>query len=396
MTLLCYTIQTKGELMKKILITYVEAGMGHITTARAVQDILEKYNGQDVEIIGMNLFHNHPVLEKYEKFLVREVQRASTNPLHSRMQFLSMHLIGCQNSLKFVNGFIAFKKQRDLYIEELKKIKPDIIIDTHYFCAYASVTYRNKFAPDCKVVTYDPDNNVHGWWDKRVDYFIVNNEYAYKEAIKRGFKEEQLKQVFFITRQGVLNTNESKEFYREKYGIPQEDFVVKLADGVYAKAKLRSFVYELCKSKKKMTIVAIAGKNKALYDELMQFKKTLPENINLMPFEFCPAVYEIVKASDLFITKGGPNAVLDAVFVETPVVINYYANAVEATTKKLFVDILGCGKEIKDKKKARLFVEQCIDNPCLLEEYRENERKLDKRKNGAEEVAEFVMRIAKK
>lgn len=381
--------------MKKILITYVEAGMGHITTARAVQDILEKYKDEEVEIVGMNLFHNHPVLEKYEKFLIEEVKKASTNPLHSRMQFFSMHLIGSQNSLKFVNGFIAFKKQRDLYIEELKKINPDIIIDTHYFCTYASVTYRNKFNPNCKVVTYDPDNNVHGWWDIRADYFIVNNEYAYQEALKRGFKKEQLKQVFFITREGVVKTTESKEFYREKYGIPQDDFVVKLADGMYAKAKLKSFVYELIKSKKKMTIVAIAGKNKELYEQLMALKPTLPENINLMPFEFCPAVYEIVKASDLFITKGGPNAVLDAVFVETPVVINYYANSVEATTKKLFVDILGCGLEIKDKKKARMFVEECIDNPSILDKFRENERKLDKTKNGAQEVADFVLKLAK-
>ncbi|MBQ8444472.1 MAG: hypothetical protein IJX25_03880 [Clostridia bacterium] len=381
--------------MKKILVTYVEAGMGHITTARAVQDILEKYKDEEVEVIGMNLFHNHPKLEKFEKFLVNEVKKASTNPLHSRSQFIAMHIIGSQNSLKFVNGFLVFKKQRDLYIEELKKINPDIIIDTHYFCSYASITYRNKFKPDCKVVTYDPDNNVHGWWDIRADYFIVNNEYAYNEALKRGFKKEQVKQVFFITRQAVVDTNESKEFYREKYGIPQNKFAVKLADGVYAKAKLKSFVYELIKSDREMTIVAIAGKNKALYEELMALKPTLPKNINLMPFEFMPAVYEINKACDLFITKGGPNAVLDSVFMQTPVVINYYANAVEATTKKLFVDTLHCGVEIKDKKKAREFVEKCIDNPDILKPYVENEKKLDKNKNGAQEVAEFVLDIAK-
>lgn len=381
--------------MKRILITYVEAGMGHITTARAVQDILEQYKDEEIEIVGANLFHNNPKLAKFEKFLINEVKRASTNPLHSRMQFLSMHLIGSQNSLKFVNGFLVFKKERDLYIDEIKKIKPDIIVDTHYFCAYASVTYRNRYNANCKVITYDPDNNVHGWWDTRVDHFIVNNEYAYKEALKRGFTKDQLKQVFFITRQGVVDTNESKEFYREKYGIPQNKFAVKLADGVYAKARLKSFVYELVKSKKEMTIVAIAGKNKVLYDKLMQLKEVLPSNITLMPFGFEPAVYEICKACDLFITKGGPNAVLDSVFVQTPVVINYYANAVEATTKKLFVDTLGCGVEIQDAKKARKFVEKCIDNPNMLQQYVDNEKKLDKNKNGAQEVAAFVLKIVK-
>lgn len=379
--------------MKKVLITYVEAGMGHITTARAVQDILEKYQGEEIEVIGMNLFHNNPKLEKFEKFLINEVKKASSSPIHSRMQFLSMHIIGSQNSLKLVNGCLVFKKQRDLYIEEIKKINPDIIVDTHYFCSYASITYRNKFNPSCKVVTYDPDNNVHGWWDTRSDYFIVNNEYAYDEALKRGFKKEQLVKVFFITRQAVVDTNESKEFYREKYGIPQNEFAVKLADGVYAKAKLKSFVYELIKSKKTMTIVAIAGKNKKLYDKLMALKPNLPKNINLMPMGFQPAVFEICKACDLFITKGGPNAVLDSVFMQTPIVINYYANKVEETTKKLFVDKLGCGVEIKNKKKARKFVEDCIENPKLLDVYIENEKKLDKNKNGAQEVAAFILEL---
>ena len=287
-----------------------------------------------------------------------------------------------------------FKKQRDLYVEELKKINPDVIVDTHYFCAYASVTYRNKFNKKCKVVTYNPDNNVHGWWDKRVDHFIVNNPLAYEQACGGGRLDKQkVKEVFFITRQGVVDANETKEFYRDKYGIPQDKFAVKLADGMYAKAKLKLFVYELIKSEKEMTIVAIAGKNKELYDELVALKPTLPKNINLMPFEFEPAVYEICKACDLFITKGGPNAVLDSVFMQTPIVINYYANNIEKTTRQLFVDKLGCGVEIKNKVKARKFVEDCIDNPKLLERYIENEKKLDKNKNGAQEVAKFLLEV---
>lgn len=382
--------------MKKILVTFVEAGMGHITTAQAVLDALNLCKDEEVEIIAKNIFHENETLAKYERFLVNETKKSSSNALHSRVQLVSMHLFGSQNTLKFVNSCV-YGKQKKLYIEELKKIKPDIIIDTHYFTSYASVCYRNKYAPNCKVVTYDPDNNVHGWWDRRVDYFIVNNEQAVDEAInKRKFDKDKVKRVFFITRAGVVNCNESKEFYRKKYNIPQDVFAVKLADGVYAKAKMRSFVYELCKTDRPLTIVAIAGKNKKLYDELMEFKNTLPKNINLMPFEFVPEVYEICKACDLFITKGGPNAVLDSVFVQTPIIINYYANNIEGTTKKLFVDRLGCGLCIKDKVKARKFVEQCIDNPEILQPFVENEGKLDKTKNGAQEIADFVLELAKK
>lgn len=376
--------------MKKILVTFVEAGMGHITTAQAILEALNLNKNEQVEIISKNIFHENAVLSNYEKFLIKETKKASSNPLHSRVQQISMHLLGSQNTLKLVNGVI-YKKQKDLYVEELKKLDPDIIIDTHYFTSFASVCFRDTYKKSCKVIAYDPDNNVHGWWCRKVDYFIVNNDLAYKQALKAKFAKEKVKQVFFITRQGVVNTNQNKSFYRKKYNIPENKFAVKLADGAYAKAKLKSFVYELIKINKPISIIAIAGKNKLLYNELCNLKTSLPENITLIPFEFVPEVYEICKACDLFITKAGPNAVLDSVFVETPILINYYANQIEEATNNLFVNTLKCGVTIKNKHKARKFVENCIDNPSILNDYIENEKKLDKTKNGAYEIAKFVL-----
>lgn len=52
--------------------------------------------------------------------------------------------------------------------------------------------------------------------------------------------------------------------------------------------------------------------------------------------------------------------------------------------------------EIQDKKKARKFVEDCIDNPHILDKYIENEEKFDKHRNGATEIAEFVSEIVSK
>ena len=375
---------------KKILVTFVEAGMGHIVTAQSVADALSK--NDNVEVIRENIFHTNNVLKKYENFLINETKKASSRPLHSRMQIMSMHLIGAQNSLKFVNGCV-FKKQRDLYIKELIRIKPDIIIDTYFFTAYCSVTYRNKYNPKCKVITYDPDNNVHGWWDRRVDMFVVNNKIAKDEAIKlRKFSPDKVKEVPFVARDIIVNDNGTKEEYREKNNIPKDQFVVKLADGMYGRAKMRSYIYELIKSKKIMTIIAIAGKNEKLLKELNKLKDRVPKNINLMPFGFVENINELIKASDLFITKAGPNAVLDSVYLQTPIMINYYANNIEHTTRKVFVDDGGCGVCIKNKKKAREFVERCIDNPSILQQYIENEKKFDKSLNGSKQVGKLVLK----
>ncbi len=380
--------------MKKVLVSFVEAGMGHIVTSQAIVDSLKRVKDKDFEIIDKNLFHENEELQKYEKFLIKETQKASSNPLHSRTQFVAMHLFGSQNTLRFVNGGI-YKKYLNLYVEELKKIKPDIVIDNHYFTSYASVCYRDKYNPYCKVVTYDPDNNVHGWWCRKVDFLIVNNHGAYEEALKRKFAPEKVKEVPFITRKDIVELNKTKEECRKECNIPQDTFTVKLADGAYAKAKLKSYVYELLKVKNPLTIIAICGRNKELFEELSALKT--PSNIKLMPFEFVKSseIGKLIKASDLFITKAGPNAVLDSVFLRTPVMMNYYANSVEKTTKQIFVDRYHCGIYEGNKKKAREFVEKCIDNPSLLNEFVENEKQFDKTQNGADQIAEFIKKLSK-
>lgn len=379
---------------KKILVAFVEAGLGHIVASQAILDALNEVKDDSVEIIAKDIFHENEKLNKYENFLIKQVKKSQTNPLVYSTLFSLMHVIGSQNTLKLVHSTV-YKKYVKLYMQELDKIKPDVIIDTHYFTSYASICYRDKYNPSCKVITYNPDNNVHGWWCRKVDYFIVNNEMAFGQAIKAKFGSEKVKKVYFIIRNSVLNASESKEFYREKYGIPMDRFAVKIADGAYANGKLESFVRELCKTDKLLTIVAIAGKNPKVYDKLVKLSATLPDNVKLMPFGFVQNIEELFGACDLFITKAGPNAILDSVFMRAPIMVNYWSGTIEKKANELFVDKLGCGVTIKNKVKAREFVERCIENRSLLDEYILNEMKLDKTKNGAVEIAELVLSVIK-
>ena len=367
--------------------------MGHIVTAQAIAKAIREQMGDDVELIVKDLFREDAALKKHENFLISETKKASGSALHSRAQLFSMHLLGSQNTLKIVHKII-YPKAVKHYVEQLRKIQPDVIVDTHFFTTYCSVVYRDKYNPNCKVVTYNPDNNVHGWWHRKVDLHVVNNEFAYKQALKT-FKPSQVKQVYYISRQEIAQVTQSKEFYRDKYGIPQNCFAVKIADGAYGRAKLHCFVKELVKTKKPLVIVAIAGKNEAMYNKLVKLQSKVPSNVTLLPFGFVENIYELFAACDLFVTKAGPNAVLDSALMGTPVVINYWANSIERTTKDLFVNQHGCGVVIRNKVEGRKFVERCIDDSSILAQYVDNEKKFDRNKNGADEVAASVLEMLK-
>ena len=378
----------------RILITFVEAGMGHIVSAQAISDSLKKKYGDKMEIIEAYMLRDseNPVLPKFEEFLVKNTQLYSKIPAFGDIQFASMHILGAQNTLKLIHN-TTFHASTLAMIEEYKKYKPDVIICTHFFLLFTAVEYRRKFNPDVPVVAYCPDNDVHGWWDNRADVIYTNNPLATKQAYDLKFRNGHVREVFYPTRADVVESNEGKESYREKFGIPQDKFAVVIADGVYAKAKLRKVCKELLKTDVPITICVLAGKNeklKRLFDEI---KPRVKPNITLLTFGFIKEAPQLYGACDLFITKAGPNAVLDSVMMGTPILTDYCATPSERATKKLFVEHMFCGYHFVSPRRIRKQVEKLVEQPELLQKIRETLSFFDKSRNGADEIADDIAEI---
>lgn len=381
---------------KRVLITFVEAGQGHIVTAEAIANGLEKLYGDSIEVIRDYIFRDSgdKDLVKYEKFLVKEVKRSNKNPLHLGFQCVAMKLLTEVGTLNLAYNTV-FRKVKNKIIKHFEEINPDVIVSTH-FCPshFAACAKKKGKLTSTKIVTYNPDPNVHGWWTREGDLFITNNDKATKEAInKKHFKKETVKQVNFVTRESVVKTTELKEFYREKYDLPKNNFTVVLADGAYASAKLEKFTDELLKSNINLTIIPIAGKNEKVFNKYNNLKDKTKSNIVLRPFPFVKDVQELYKSADLFITKAGPNAILDSIFMETPILTNFYSGPIEKATNDLFVNHCKVGLFCSDAKKARLIVEEFATDKSKLKSYIENTKQFDPKKNGADEIAKIIAEL---
>ena len=379
----------------RIVVTYIEAGMGHIVSAKAISEALKTNYGDELDIFDVWLAKESPVLKQYQETLVKEVKRSNKNPGYGNFQFLCMNIFGKEQSLKFTHNTVFSKAKNEMF-KVFAKYRPDVIVSTHYSPHFCSIELRNRNLNKMLVATYDPDPNVHGWWDNRSDLFFVNNEHAKKQAIKNSkFIPSSVKQVGFTAREQILNCDLTKKQCREKYGLPQDKFTVILADGAYATSKLKEYANEFCKITKPITLILIAGKNDKVKEYFDKKKEKLPENITMKVFGFVDNIHELYKASDLFVTKAGPNAIQDSIFVGTPIMVNFYANPVEKFTQKLFVKEYKCGETVLDKIKARKKIERWISKPHTLEAYRENCHKLDDRKNGAVDIANEIYRALK-
>lgn len=377
----------------RVLVTYMEAGLGHIVTAQAISDALKRSYADKLEVIDNYTLRDskRKILNKYEKYMVNEVNKHSKYPGYCYLFMWSMHIIGSKNTLKLIHNTV-FRRQLKATLEEYREFSPDMIICTHYYLLYAAIVYRKKIDPNCKVVLYCPDNMLHGWWDNRPDRLYTNNHIATEDALKFKFPKENILEVFYPTRAAVTESNGTKEEYREKFDIPKDKFAVVVADGVYAKARAERAARELMKSKEPVTICLIAGKNEKLRKKF-EAMTDIPEHITLKVFGFVEDAPQLYSACDLFITKAGPNAVLDSVMMGTPVIMTYYASPMEHAVVRLFGKSKGCGYYITSCKRARAATERLAKNPEELNALRKNCAFFDKNRNGAHDIADDVAKL---
>ncbi len=377
---------------KKVIVQFLEAGQGHIVTAEAIAECLERKYSDKIEVVRDYIFRDSgdKDMEKYEQFSINEVYKANKNKNHLRRQMVLMKLFGEQFSLKFVYSTV-FKKVRNKLIKHMQEQNPDMFVSTYFMPYHAGIVGKKKGKIKADIVAYNPDHNTHGWWDRKGDIFITNNSKATEEAVKiRKMKAENVKTVNFMARQIVLDTNESKEFYRNKYNIPQDKVCVLLADGAYAAARLEEYTDALLNSNEPLTIMPLCGKNEKLLEKYTNMAKNVKPNITLIPLPFMQEIPEVYKASDILITKAGPNAITDCVFMGTPVLINFHTGSIEETTCNLFSNEFKCGIYEPNVNKAVELIEGWTRDRTTLNELTKNTSVLDKRKNGAEEIADML------
>ncbi|MEG1500128.1 MAG: glycosyltransferase [Clostridia bacterium] len=380
----------------KILVTYIESGMGHIMSAKSISDSLKSRYGDKVLIDDCYIMDEdkNKTLINFEKFLIHQTKQTNKVKGYGNFVFFVLETMGKQKFLRAVHNSV-FKKQLAVTMEAIRRRAPDVVVSTHYFITLAANELKRRFMPDLTVVTYDPDNNVHVWWDNRSEIFITNNEKAKAEAIERGFKQDSVKQVFFTAREAIVNANESPDFYKDKYGIARNRFTVIIADGVYAQGKSAKVCKALLKTDKEMNIIYIAGKNKRVFNKFSKLAKSVKPNINLYVFEFVPEVYELYGASDVFVTKAGPNAIMDCLFMGTPIIVDYFPHPIEKATCDLFTNYYGFGEKILNVKEIVERLEEFSCNSTKLLEYRNNIKMIDKNKNGSIEIADIIMKKLK-
>lgn len=361
----------------KIVFAFVEAGLGHIMPMRAIADAFENKYGEQSEVVRTYFYQDKKDsnMKFVEDELVREVKLHNKRKAQGRVHFALMRIFGTKISMSYLMKK-RYKKGFKPSLDYLKELDADVIVNTHFSTLYCACEARHKKLIDSKVVCYCPDPIIGLQWDNRLDLMGVSSVNGKKVAQKHGrFKENQVALTPFLIRKEVENYTKGKDFYRQSLGLPTNNFTILLADGAYGAGKLKKTVYELfdifSKDKdinKKITIVAVCGKNETLYNEFNSIN--VPENIIFKAYGFTDKTLELAAASDLFIGKAGASNLAEPVYFGSPCIVTFRATAVEKWISAHF-EQTGCVVRQENIKKAVKLALDFAKEPQKMKKYQD-------------------------
>jgi 1,2-diacylglycerol 3-beta-galactosyltransferase len=213
-----------------------------------------------------------------------------------------------------------------LYRKGLRKLiasyKPDVIVSVHPLLNHAALRAReDAAATGVPVITVVTDlGRVHeGWLVPEVDSVVVPAREVYQRAMQRGIPVEKIHQLGHPVHPKFEDCADNKLQCRTALGLPADKTIALLMAGGEGGGKLLPTTLALAKSRLPLHLVVVTGRNTALRTKLQELAPTLSTPMTVLGY--CDNIPELMRASDLLVTKAGPGAIAEASLAEVPVVV---------------------------------------------------------------------------
>lgn len=289
--------------MKKVLIFYSKTGGGHLRTAEALVEEINRHPGYQVVLYDglekTNWGHNIKpdllffLLSHYGLSIYNLFYRLTDNPYG---------LLILRSIIKVIWGK-SFK-------QIIESEKPDLIISTHHFISPSTVRNSKKVPYILKKIPYilvvtDLGKPHQIWFDDGADQIIVPNKYMAKWAShKFNIPETKIKSLGYPL----------KKHFRQKTRVSFSNQLLFVGTGI-SPAIIKNWIKHVKKYLPDKKIVIICGHNRVLQKSL----KSLGEDIQV--FGFVDNLHHFLNRADILISKAGPGIVMEAAALKRPIII---------------------------------------------------------------------------
>jgi 1,2-diacylglycerol 3-beta-galactosyltransferase len=307
---------------KRVLLLISDTGGGHRSAANAITAALDEI---DTGPRGETLRLEHRVedVASHCSFPLSQLGPAYSAALRFAPPVYGA-LYHATNGRRRFRSVIRFceplyrQRLRDLFLE----YRPDVIVSVHPLLNHAALRARadaNMLGVPVITVITDLGKVHEGWLVPEVDAVVVPAQEVYDRARLRGIPAHRIYHLGHPVHPKFEDVSETKAQLRITLGLPAEKTIALLMAGGEGGGKLLPTTLALAKSKLPLHLVVVTGRNAALRTKLAELAHTLPTPMTILGY--CDNVPELMRASDLLVTKAGPGTIAEASIAEVPVVV---------------------------------------------------------------------------
>jgi len=303
--------------VKKILIVYATAGIGHKKAAIAVKKALDEMAPKDTEVTMID------ALDYTNKFFKWSYLQAYLFMVNKLPTFWGISYYLTDN--RYVNMIVAKLRRLNNWmnsgklIKYINEFKPDVIVSTHFFASEV-VGDLNK-CPKCgvRLITVMTDYRLHSWWvAKCTDSYVVASQDAKEDFAGWKTDPDRIK-VLGIPVEPVFSKKLDRKAIFAKTGLKEGVFTVLVVGGGFGVGPIEDIVKEVGKLSVKVQMAVVCGHNDDLVRRIEALKLTLPCDVEVLGF--IDNVYEYMEIADVLISKSGGITVSESLAKELPMIV---------------------------------------------------------------------------
>lgn len=309
-----YVCSTKNQDKKKILILSSRGGGGHISAMKA----LEQYLSDDYCVGHAFIFSDilgslDPATKRGEEWYNFFIRR-------KWYQVTSMaYYVG--------SWYYRIRKRTVVKLLEnyLTHHRPDLIISVIPLVNDLVLQVAKKLNIPFLLIPTDLDTIIalNGIYKPQYDKFYLGLSYN-DSAIEQTMKENQIDEKYisyvgFPVKKTFFEPVSARSIKKE-FGIPQDKPVILLLMGAQGSNELLEFSRQLSRIDTPAHIIIALGKSENLRKSLQHIK--FPKHITTTILGFTDRMQELIKLSDIFITKSGSVSVNEGIYAHVPILLD--------------------------------------------------------------------------
>ncbi len=376
-----------GKKSPRILIAHVTAGAGHTRAAEAIAKAYKNlYPDANIKLVDTLDYINSVYKKVYSNTylaLVRHTPRL-WGYIYERYDKEEDRLDDkIRQSLETM--------QAGDFREFLDDFSPDVVICTHFLPMELISRWKKKRKSSLPLYAVVTDYALHTFWIvEEVDAYFVASDDIKRELQTRGAKETSIYQTG-IPVDPVFSTLASKSEMREKLGLDPDLPTVLIMGGGYGIGDFTGLVRSFKDVKTKMQMMVVCGRNEALQEELTQVAMSLP--VTTKVFGFVNNVHELMRASDIMVTKPGGLSSSEALAANCPMmIINPIPGQEQRNSDHLLEN--GAASILHQISDGAYYIEKLLNNPERLASMVKATHRIGN-KDAAMEISRTVNELAK-